>query len=122
MPHVPQWAGGGIPSALGDARQAHGATRHPSPLESTNLSLPLCPSYSVSPIVYMLPSVSDVALSLSVYLSLSVCFPLSSDIWLESGSQPGDGVGVEVVDLGLVSPGRWSSHSSQLAFFEARTG
>ena len=122
MPHVPQWAGGGIPSAVGHACQAHGATRHPSALKSTSLSLSLCPSYSVSHIVYLLPSVSDVSLSLSVYLSLSVCFPLSSDIWLESGSRPRDGVGVEVVRLGLVSPGRCSSHSSQLAFFEARTG
>lgn len=63
-------------------------------------------------------------LSVCLFVCLSVCLTLSlsSEVWLELGSQPRDGVGVEVVDFGLVTPGLWSSLSSQLAFFEARTG
>lgn len=57
---------------------------------------------------------------LSACLFVCLCFSLSSDVWLEAGSQPREGVGG--ADSGLVSPGRWSSLSSQPAFFEARTG
>ena len=96
------------------SRQTHGATRiH---ILAGSQPLPECLSLSVSHTVDLLPSVSDVSLGLSV----SVCFSLSSDVWLEAGSQPREGVGG--ADSGLVSPGRWSSLSSQPAFFEARTG
>lgn len=82
-------------------------------------SLCVLPSLTV---VYLLPSVSDVSLGFSVCLSACLSLSFSSDVWLESGSQPRDGVGVEVVDLGFVTPRRWSSFLSQPAFFEARTG
>lgn len=53
-----------------------------------------------------------------MFVSLSACLSLSfsSNIWLESGSQFRDGVGVEVVDLGLspldVGPGSYHSQLS----------
>lgn len=54
---------------------------------------------------------------------LSACLSVCLTRCLAGVQVPAQGwVGVEGVSLGLVTPGPWSSLSSQPAFFEARTG
>ncbi|XP_054946527.1 forkhead box protein N1 isoform X3 [Physeter macrocephalus] len=92
MPHVPQRAGGGLPSAVGEACQAHGATRHPSPLESTSLSLSLCVLHTLSLTLFTCFLLFPMFLSVRLFLCLclSVSPPHQTSGW-SRGPSPGMG-------------------------------